>query len=79
MEQRSELKSARLLELYTRLEQGAVLKKSNSAQEFHVMQRSIQRDMKDLRCFLAERHVEREVIYDGRQRATEWCPATRGD
>lgn len=67
MEQ-AELKSARLLELYTRLEQGEVLKKSDLAQEFHVTQRSIQRDVEDLRCFLAERHMDREVIYDGRQR-----------
>ena len=68
MEQRSELKSARLLEIYTRLEQGRTLKKAELAQEFHVTQRSIQRDVEDLRCFLAERHLEREVIYDGKQR-----------
>ena len=68
MEQRSELKSARLLEIYTRLEQGRTLKKADLAQEFHVTQRSIQRDVEDLRCFLAERHLEREVIYDGKQR-----------
>ena len=68
MEQRSELKSARLLEIYTRLEQGRTLKKADLAQEFHVTQRSIQRDVEDLRCFLAERHLEREVVYDGKQR-----------
>lgn len=68
MEQRSELKSARLLEIYTRLEQGRTLKKADLAQEFHVTQRSIQRDVEDLRCFLAEHHLEREVIYDGKQR-----------
>ena len=67
MEQ-AELKSARLLELYTRLERGEVLKKSDLAQEFHVTQRSIQRDVEDLRCFLAKRHMDREVVYDGRQR-----------
>ena len=39
MEQRSELKSARLLEIYTRLEQGRTLKKADLAQEFHVTQR----------------------------------------
>lgn len=42
--------------------------KADLAQEFHVTQRSIQRDVEDLRCFLAERHLEREVIYDGKQR-----------
>ena len=68
MEQRSELKSARLLEIYSRLSQGAVLKKSELAQDFHVTPRSIQRDMEDLRCFFAERHLEQDVIYDGRQK-----------
>ena len=66
MERQSELKSARLLEIYSRLSQGAVLKKSELAQDFHVTPRSIQRDMEDLRCFLAERHLEQDVIYDGR-------------
>ena len=66
MEQRSELKSARLLEIFSRLSQGTVLKKSELAQDFHVTPRSIQRDMEDLRCFFAERHLEQDVIYDGR-------------
>ena len=60
------IKSARLLEIYSRLSEGAVLKKSELAQDFHVTQRSIQRDMEDLRCFFAERHLEQDVIYDGR-------------
>lgn len=68
MERQSELKSARLLEIYSRLSQGAVLKKSELAQDFHVTPRSIQRDMEDLRCFFAERHLEQDVIYDGRQK-----------
>ena len=66
MERQSELKSARLLEIFSRLSQGAVLKKSELAQDFHVTPRSIQRDMEDLRCFFAERHLEQDVIYDGR-------------
>lgn len=64
MERQSELKSARLLEIFSRLSQGAVLKKSELAQDFHVTPRSIQRDMEDLRCFFAERHLEQDVIYD---------------
>ena len=68
MERQSELKSARLLEIFSRLSQGAVLKKSELAQDFHVTPRSIQRDMEDLRCFFAERHLEQDVIYDGRQK-----------
>lgn len=68
MERQAELKSARLLEIYSRLSQGAVLKKSDLAQDFHVTPRSIQRDMEDLRCFFAERHLDQDVIYDGRQK-----------
>ena len=68
MERQSELKSARLLEIFSRLSQGAVLKKSELAQDFRVTPRSIQRDMEDLRCFFAERHLEQDVIYDGRQK-----------
>lgn len=52
MERQSELKSAWLLEICSRLSQGSVLKKSELAQDFHVTPRSIQRDMEDLRCFL---------------------------
>ena len=62
------IKSARLLEIYSRLSEGAVLKKSELAQDFHVTQRSIQRDMEDLRCFFAERHLEQDVIYDTKLR-----------
>ena len=39
MERQSELKSARLLEIFSRLSQGAVLKKSELAQDFHVTPR----------------------------------------
>lgn len=62
------IKSARLLEIYSRLTEGAVLKKADLAQGFHVTQRSIQRDIEDLRCFFAERHLEQEVIYDAKLR-----------
>ena len=62
------VKSARLLEIYSRLSEGAVLKKSELAQDFHVTQRSIQRDIEDLRCFFAERHLEQDVIYDTKLR-----------
>lgn len=62
------IKSARLLEIYSRLNEGAVLKKTDLAQDFHVTQRSIQRDIEDLRCFFAERHLEQDVIYDAKLR-----------
>ena len=70
------VKSARLLEIYSRLSEGAVLKKSELAQDFHVTQRSIQRDIEDLRCFLAERHLEQDVIYDTKLRGYRLMQAT---
>lgn len=70
------VKSARLLEIYSRLSEGAVLKKSELAQNFHVTQRSIQRDIEDLRCFFAERHLEQDVIYDTKLRGYRLMQAT---
>lgn len=70
------VKSARLLEIYSRLSEGAVLKKSELAQDFHVTQRSIQRDIEDLRCFFAERHLEQDVIYDTELRGYRLMQAT---
>ena len=70
------VKSARLLEIYSRLSEGAVLKKSELAQDFHVTQRSIQRDIEDLRCFFAERHLEQDVIYDTKLRDYRLIQAT---
>lgn len=70
------VKSARLLEIYSRLSEGAVLKKSELAQDFHVTQRSIQRDIEDLRCFFAERHLEQDVIYDTKLRGYRQIQAT---
>ena len=70
------VKSARLLEIYSRLSEGTVLKKSELAQDFHVTQRSIQRDIEDLRCFFAERHLEQDVIYDTKLRGYRLIQAT---
>lgn len=70
------VKSARLLEIYSRLSEGAVLKKSELAQDFHVTQRSIQRDIEDSRCFFAERHLEQDVIYDTKLRGYRLIQAT---
>lgn len=70
------IKSARLLEIYSRLNEGAVLKKTDLAQDFHVTQRSIQRDIEDLRCFFAERHLEQDVIYDAKLRGYRLVQST---
>jgi len=64
MSENAEAKSSRLLVLYTRLNAGKVLKKSALAQEFGVTERSVQRDIESLRCFLADEHMGNEVVYD---------------
>ena len=68
MTEQSGIKSIRLLEIYSRLQEGQVLKKSVLAQDFNVTQRSIQRDIEDLRCFFAERGLSQDVIYDAKLR-----------
>ena len=64
MEQIAEAKSARMLAIYARFLSGQTLGKTALAQEYGVTERSIQRDMESLRCFLAEQGVTQEVIYD---------------
>ena len=68
MDSLSELKSTRLLEIYSRLSRGDILKKAELAQRFHVTERSIQRDVESLRCFMAEQAIAQEIIYDGTRR-----------
>ena len=60
----SDVKSARLLAIYSELINGNVLKKAELAQRFHVTQRSIQRDIESLRCFFAEQMLPQDIIYD---------------
>lgn len=62
------VKSMRLLELYSRFSRGDVLQKSELARAFHVTEKSIQRDIEDLRCFFAENRLGQDVIYDTRQK-----------
>lgn len=64
MEGLSEAKSARLLSIYSRLVNGSALDKSELATEHHVSERSIQRDMESLRCFLANQSIQQEIIFD---------------
>ena len=64
MQKSTGFKSQRMLELYVRLQQGDVLKKAQLAQDYKVTQRSIQRDMEDLRGFLAEHHGSQTIFYD---------------
>ena len=67
METSSSAKSTRLLEIYARLVSGEVLEKDLLAEEYHVSDRSIQRDMNSLRCFLADQTLPQELIYDRRE------------
>lgn len=57
----------RVLQLYTRLVNGDVINKSREAERFGVHERSIQRDIDDLRCFFeelsAEGHESKELVY----------------
>lgn len=65
----SDMKSARVLSIYARLNNGEALKKEDLANQFHVNTRTIQRDIDELRCFFSEQMTSQEIIYDGKQRA----------
>lgn len=62
--ERTTAKAERLLMIYSRLVNGDTLSKQELAQQFHVTERSIQRDMESLRCFFAEQGLGQDVIYD---------------
>lgn len=64
MEHISEAKSARILSIYARFLSGQILSKAALATEYGVTERSIQRDMDSLRCFLSEQQLQQDVIYD---------------
>ena len=58
------LKTDRVLKIYLRLVNGDTLRKRELAQQFHVTERSVQRDMESLRCFFAEQGLPQDIIYD---------------
>lgn len=66
----SNLKHSRILHLYTRLIEGDVINKSEEAERYGVNERSIQRDLDDLRAFFEEEACEgrdeKNLIYDRR-------------
>ena len=51
------LKNFRTLDIYTRFVEGKVIRKEEEAQRFDVNERTIQRDLDDIRAFLSERRV----------------------
>jgi predicted DNA-binding transcriptional regulator YafY len=61
-------KVERIINLYNRLYDGEVLVKSEEAERFGVNERSIQRDIEDIRDYLADDpSEERDLIYDRRR------------
>lgn len=64
MENTSAFKLDRVLYIYFKLVRGEVLSKRELAQQFQVTERSIQRDLSALRCFLAEQNMGQSIIYD---------------
>lgn len=62
------VKSERILQIYSKLVSGELLKKKELAQHFHVTERSIQRDIEALRCFFAEEGLLQDVVYDKKAR-----------
>ena len=60
-------KSFRLLNIYERLNKGELVKKGQLAEYFGVTPKTIQRDIDDLRAYLAETHfseTEVKIKYD---------------
>jgi predicted DNA-binding transcriptional regulator YafY len=51
-------KEARILDIYSRLMQGKTINKREEAERYHVDERSIQRDIDDIRAFLEEQSSE---------------------
>ena len=61
-------KNARLLYLYQDFVKGTGIHKKEAADRFGVNERSLQRDIEDLRCFFAEQSPPGEIIYDSRKK-----------
>ncbi len=64
----SEDKAGRILSIYTRLKQGKVIYKQEESIRYGVAERTIQRDIVDMQCFLQE-HASmfgeiQEIIYE---------------
>lgn len=62
-------KNMRTLDMYIRLCEGKVINKQQEAASFGVDERSIQRDIDDIRSFLSDRSAKdgkdtREIVYD---------------
>lgn len=68
MKNLTEAKSSRLLDSYSRLVNGETISKAKLSERYHVLERSIQRDMESLRCFIANQSLAQDIIYDDKLR-----------
>ena len=58
-------KVERIINLYNRLADGETIRKADEASHFGVNERTIQRDIDDIRAYCAENDgSDRELIYD---------------
>ena len=66
-------KAERVLRMYDLLMQGKSINKAKAGEQFGVDDKSIQRDLEDIRCYLNERvddyGMRNELIYDRKQNA----------
>lgn len=64
-------KVQRVLDIYERLKRGDTIYKPQLAQKYDVNEKSIQRDIEDVRAFLSERKtengIENDIVYDRKQ------------
>lgn len=64
----SEDKAARVLSIYTRLKQGKIIFKKKESVEYQVAERTIQRDIADIQCYLQNQIHEtgevQEIVFD---------------
>ena len=64
MENYSEDKAKRILAIYTRLRQGKIVEKAAMSETYGVSQRTIQRDITDIQCFLQDQCMETGSIQE---------------
>lgn len=62
-------KVERIINLYNRVVEGEVLVKADEAARFGVNERSIQRDLEDIRAYFAsDSESNRELVYDRKKK-----------
>ena len=68
MEKAADAKAERILSIYSRLKQGKFVYKAEESLKYDVAQRTIQRDLSDIQCFLNNQNNEageiQEIVFD---------------